>query len=41
MRISPYLKTTNTKNDCGKDTLSMEVGNKKIELKFHDAMKYP
>jgi hypothetical protein len=37
----PFLKTANTKIDCGKDTLSMEVGNKKIEFNFHDAMKYP
>jgi hypothetical protein len=35
------LKTANTKIDCGKDTLSMEVGDKKIEFNFHDAMKYP
>jgi hypothetical protein len=37
----PFLKTANTKIDCGKDTLSMEVGDKKIEFNFHDAMKYP
>jgi len=37
----PFLKTTNTKIDCGKDTLSMEVGDEKIEFNFHDAMKYP
>jgi len=24
-----------------KDTLSMEVGDEKIEFNFHDAMKYP
>jgi hypothetical protein len=35
------LKTANTKIDCGKDTLSMEVGDEKIEFNFHDAMKYP
>ena len=35
------MKTTNTKIDCGKDTLSMEVGDEKIEFNFHDAMKYP
>jgi hypothetical protein len=35
------LKTANTKIDCGKDTLSMEVGDEKVELNFHDAMKYP
>jgi hypothetical protein len=37
----PFLKTANTKIDCGKDTLSMEVRDKKIEFNFHDAMKYP
>jgi len=37
----PFLKTTNTKIDCGKDTLSMEVWDKKIEFNFHDAIKYP
>jgi len=37
----PFLKTANTKIDCGKDTLSMEVGDKRIEFNFHDAMKYP
>jgi len=37
----PFLKTANTKIDCGKDTLSMEVGDEKIELNFHDAMTYP
>jgi len=26
----PFLKTANTKIDCGKDTLSMEVGDEKI-----------
>ena len=36
-----FLKTTNTKIDCGKDTLSIEVGDEKIEFNFHDAMKYP
>jgi hypothetical protein len=36
-----FLKTANTKIDCGKDTLSMEVGDEKIEFNFHDAMKYP
>jgi hypothetical protein len=35
------LKTANTKIDCGKDNLSMEVGDEKIEFNFHDAMKYP
>jgi hypothetical protein len=35
------LKTANTKIDCGKDTLSMEVGDQKIEFNFHDAMTYP
>jgi hypothetical protein len=35
------LKTVNTKIDCGKDTLSMEVRDEKIEFNFHDAMKYP
>jgi hypothetical protein len=37
----PFLKTVNTKIDCGKDTLSMDVGDEKIEFNFHDAMKYP
>jgi hypothetical protein len=37
----PFLKIANTKIDCGKDTLSMEVGDEKIEFNFHDAMKYP
>jgi len=37
----PFLKTANTKIDCGKDTLSMEVGDEKIELNFQDAMTYP
>jgi hypothetical protein len=37
----PFLKTVNTKINCGKDTLSMEVGDEKIEFNFHDAMKYP
>jgi len=37
----PFLKTTNMKIDYGKDTLSMEVGDEKIEFNFHDAMKYP
>jgi hypothetical protein len=32
------LKTANIKIDCGKDTLSMEVGDEKIEFNFHDAM---
>jgi hypothetical protein len=36
-----FLKTANTKIDCGKDTLSMEVGDEKIEFNFHDAMTYP
>jgi hypothetical protein len=35
------LKTANTKIDCGKDTLFMEVGDENIEFYFHDAMKYP
>ena len=37
----PFLKTANTKIDYGKDTLSIEVGDDKIEFNFHDAMKYP
>jgi hypothetical protein len=37
----PFLKTVNTKIDCSKDTLSMEVGDEKIEFNFQDAMKYP
>jgi len=37
----PFLKTANTKIDCGKDTLFMEVGDEKIEFNFHDTMKYP
>jgi hypothetical protein len=35
------LKTANTKIDCGKDTLSMEIGDEKIEFNFYDAMTYP
>jgi hypothetical protein len=27
--------------DYGNDTLSMEVGDEKIEFNFYDAMKYP
>jgi len=37
----PFLKTANTKIDCGKDTLSMEVGDEKIKFNFHDTMTYP
>jgi hypothetical protein len=37
----PFLKTANTKIDCGKDTLSMGVGDEKIEFNFYDAMRYP
>jgi hypothetical protein len=37
----PCLKTVNIKINCGKDTLSMEVRDEKIEFNFHDAMKYP
>jgi hypothetical protein len=37
----PFLKTANTKIDCGKDTLSMEVGDEVLEFNFYDAMKYP
>jgi hypothetical protein len=37
----PFLKTANLKIDCGKDTLSTEVGDEKIKLNFLDAMKYP
>jgi hypothetical protein len=37
----PFLKITNIKIDCGKDTLSIEVGDEKIEFNFYDAMKYP
>jgi hypothetical protein len=37
----PFLKTANIKIDCGEDTLSMKVGDEKIEFNFHDAMKYP
>jgi hypothetical protein len=36
-----FLKTANIKINCGKDTLSMEVGDEKTEFNFHDAMKYP
>jgi hypothetical protein len=36
-----FLKTANTKIDCGKDTFSMEIGDEKIQFNFHDAMKYP
>jgi hypothetical protein len=35
------LKTVYTNIDCGKDTLSMEVGDEKIEFNFQDAMTYP
>jgi hypothetical protein len=37
----PFLKTADTKIDYGKDTLSMEVGDEKIEFNFHDVMTYP
>jgi hypothetical protein len=37
----PFLKTANTKIDCGKDTLSMEIEDEKIEFNFYDAMTYP
>ena len=37
----PFLKTVNTKIDCGKDTLSMEVGDENIEFIFHDVITYP
>jgi len=37
----PFLKAINTKINCGKDTLSLEVGFEKIEFNFHDAMRYP
>jgi len=37
----PFLKTINTKIHCGKDTLSMEVGDEKLEFNFYDAMTYP
>jgi hypothetical protein len=37
----PSLKTTNTKINCGKDTLSMKVEDEIIEFKFNDAVKYP
>jgi len=37
----PFLKIVNTKIDCGKDTLSMKVGDEVIEFNFYDAMKYP
>jgi hypothetical protein len=30
----PFLKTVYTNIDCGKDTLSMEVGDEKIEFNF-------
>jgi hypothetical protein len=36
-----FLKIANTKIDCGKDTLFMEVGDEKIELNFYNAMTYP
>jgi len=39
--VRPFLKTANTKIDCGMDTLSMEVGDEKIEFNFHEAMTYP
>jgi len=37
----PFLKTANTKIDCGKNILSIKVGDEKIEFNFHDAMTYP
>jgi len=37
----PFLKTANTKIDYGKDTLSIELRDEKIEFNFHDAMTYP
>jgi hypothetical protein len=37
----PFLKTDNRKIDCGKNTLSMEVGDEKIKFNCHDAMTYP
>lgn len=37
----PFLKTVNTKIDCGNDTLSMEVGDEKIEFNFHDVITCP
>jgi len=35
-----FLKTVNTKIDCGKNTLSMGVEDEVIEFNFYDAMKY-
>ena len=37
----PFLKTVNTKINCGKDTLSMNVGDEVIEFNFNDVIKYP
>ena len=37
----PFFKTVNTKIDCGKDTLSMEVRDEVIDFNFHGEMKYP
>jgi len=37
----PFLKTANTKIDCGKGTLSMKVGDEIIEFNFHNPMKFP
>ena len=36
-----FLKTVNTKIDCGKDILSMKVENEVIEFNFPNTMKYP
>jgi hypothetical protein len=35
-----FLKTVNTKIDCGNNTLSMRVEDEVIEFNFYDAMKY-
>ena len=37
----PFLKPVNTKINCGKDTLSMDIGNEVIEFNFNDVIKYP
>jgi hypothetical protein len=37
----PFLKIINTKINCGKDTLSMNVGDEVIEFNFNDVIKYP
>ena len=35
------LENYQYKIDCGKDNLSMQVGDEMIEFNFYDGMKYP